>query len=110
MRGTKLPVTFLAPGVRTRDAEGRWTAQGDPTEVVAHVAAAPSRFSNRTGTDRGVDGGIILAPTGTAVDTEYLVDVEGAVGLEDGTYRVESINRTAKHLRILVRRHTAGGS
>lgn len=110
MRGAKTVVTVVGPGVRTRDAEGRWTAQGDPVDEVAHVAPAPSRFSARTGTDRHLDGGIILLRTGADVTTEHLIEVEGAVTMDDGTYRVESISRTAKHLRCLVRRHTGGGS
>lgn len=110
MRGTKVPVTVLAPGVRTRDAEGRWTALGSSTVVQAHVAASQAGYSSRSTVDRHVDSGIVLLPRGTVVTTEDLVVVAGAVGLEDGTYRVEHVTRTAKHLRVLVRRHEVGGS
>lgn len=110
MRGTKTVVTVIGPGTRTRDAEGRWTAHGDRVDEVAHVAPAPSRFSARTGTDRQLDGGIILLRPTALVTTEHLVEVLGARTMDDGTYRVESISRTAKHMRCLVRRHQAGGS
>jgi hypothetical protein len=110
MRGAKVPVAVVAPGTRVRDAEGRWTAQGAPVTVVAHVAAAASQYSSRSGQDRHVESGIVLLPRGTSVTTEHLIVVEGAVGVEDGDYRVEHVTRTAKHLRVLVRRHEAGGS
>lgn len=110
MRGAKVPVTLLAPGTRTRDAEGRWTALGDPTVVHAHVAASQAGYSSRSTVDRHVDSGIVLLPAGTTVTTEDLIEVAGAVGVDDGTYRVEHVTRTAKHLRVLVRRHEAGGS
>lgn len=110
MRGAKVPVTVVAPGTRTRDAEGRWTAQGAPVTVVAHVAAAPSQYSSRSGQDRHVESGIVLLPSETVVTTEDLIVVGEAVGMEEGDYRVEHVTRTAKHLRVLVRRHEAGGS
>ena len=103
-------VTLQAPGERIRDAEGRWSALGTPSTVPAHVAPAPSRYSSVSGQERHVDSGILLLPSGTPVTTEHLVDVVGATGLDDGRYRVEAVTRTAKHLRVLVRRHEAGGS
>lgn len=110
MRGRKVQVTIQAPGERIRDAEGRWTALGHPTTVWGVVAAAASGYSSRTTPDRTKDAGIILLPTGTRVDTEQLVQVAGGTTMPDGTYRVEHVTPTAKHLRCLVQRHRAGGS
>lgn len=110
MRGAKVTVTVVAPGTRTRDAEGRWTAQGSPEEVVGHVAPAQGRFTAVAGADRHVESNVVLLPADTSVTTEHLVVLAGAHTANDGTYRVEHVSRTAKHLRLLVRRHEAGGS
>ncbi len=77
---------------------------------MGHVAPAPGRFTAVAGADRHVQSNVVLLPAGTDVTTEHLVVLAGATAADDGTYRVEHVTRTAKHLRLLVRRYEAGGS
>lgn len=105
MRGSKIAVVLSAPGERERDAEGRWTAQGDDVTVTAHVAPAANAVGRRdddrerAGRDSQNDA-VLLLPRGTAVDTSYRVVLEDSGVVPDGSYRVRKVTRTMKHVRV----------
>lgn len=97
-------VTFVSPGERVRDGEGRWVNMGDPHPVpralVSHAGSGEAEVQTGDRKTVRVDV-VVLAPNETPVEQGWKAEVRGLGAGLNGDFRVVAVKNVRRHLRVL---------